>query len=63
MGEDVLGEIKLIRMVNLEKKWYDLVCGRRFIFHIKQDHNPHNLLVNFNEEGLLIWMLELCYNV
>ena len=27
MGEDVSGEIKLIRMVNLVKKWYDLICG------------------------------------
>ena len=32
MGEDVNGEIKLIRIVNLVKKWYDLVYGRRFFF-------------------------------
>ena len=28
MGEDVRGEIKLIRIVNLVKKLYDLVCRR-----------------------------------
>jgi len=25
MGDDVCGEIKLIRIVNFMKKWYDLV--------------------------------------
>ena len=32
MGEDVHGEIKLIRKVNWVKMWYDLVSGRRFFF-------------------------------
>ena len=32
MGEDVSGEIKLIRIVNLVKKCYDLVYVRRFFF-------------------------------
>ena len=32
MGEDVNCEIKLIRIVNLVKKWYDLEYGRRFFF-------------------------------
>ena len=62
MGEDGHGEIKLING-KFGEKVIDLVRGRRFIFHIKQSHNPQNLLVNFNEEGLLIWMLEPCYNV
>lgn len=29
------------------------------LVRLKQNHNPHNLLVNFNGEGLLIYMLEL----
>ena len=53
MGEDGHGEIKLING-KFGEKVIDLVRGRRFIFHIKQSHNPQNLLVNFNEEGLLI---------
>ena len=32
MGEDVSGEIKLIRIVNLVKKCYDLVYVTRFFF-------------------------------
>ena len=32
MGEDVRSEIKLITTVNLVKKLYDLICGKRFFF-------------------------------
>ena len=31
-GEDVRSEIKLITTVNLVKKLYDLICGKRFFF-------------------------------
>ena len=32
MGEDVHGKIKLMRIANLVKKWYDLIRGRIYIF-------------------------------
>ena len=34
MVGDVHGEIKLMRIVNLVKKLYDLVHGRRFFFFL-----------------------------
>lgn len=33
------------------------------LLQLKQSHNPHNLLVNFEEEGLLICMLEFLQNI
>lgn len=33
------------------------------LLRLKQSHNPHNHLVNFNDEGLLVCVLEICYEV
>lgn len=33
------------------------------LLRLKQSHNPHNHLVNFNDEGLLVCVFEICYEV
>ena len=44
MGEDVRGEIKLIRIVNLVKKLYDLVCRRlSWIFFFQNNQIPQTI--------------------